>query len=77
MWCVSLGPATFCMSRETAFAGISHFDRAEPVPVLLLVSRRSFLGQVLIAAFVVTTIVFAKAKPSLADQQEHCHVPGH
>jgi hypothetical protein len=48
-----------------------------PVPVLLLVSRRSFLGQVLIAAFVVTTIVFAKAKPSLADQQEHCHVPGH
>jgi dipeptide/tripeptide permease len=48
-----------------------------PVPVLLLVSQKSFIGQVLIAAFVVTTIVFAKAKPSLADQQEHCHVPGH
>ena len=40
-----------------------------PVPVLLLVSQRSFIGQVLIAAFVVTAIVFAKAKPPLADQQ--------
>ena len=48
-----------------------------PVPVLLLVSRRSFIGQVLIAAFVVTAIVFAKAQPSLADQQEHGHVPGY
>ncbi|HEV8412403.1 MAG TPA: glycosyltransferase family 87 protein [Bryobacteraceae bacterium] len=48
-----------------------------PVPVLLLVSRRSFFGQALIAGFVVAAIVFAKAKPSLADQQEHGHVPGH
>jgi hypothetical protein len=48
-----------------------------PVTVLLLVSRRSFIGQVLIAGFVVTAIVFAKATPSLADQQEHGHIPGH
>ena len=48
-----------------------------PVPVLLLVSQRPFIGQVLIAGFVVTAIVFAKVQPSLADQQEHGHVPGH
>ena len=34
-----------------------------PAPVLLLVSPKPFLGQMLIAAFVVTAIIFGKAKP--------------
>ena len=34
-----------------------------PVPVLLLVSQKPLLGQMLIAAFVVTTIIVGRAKP--------------
>jgi hypothetical protein len=39
-----------------------------PAPTLLLVSQRPLLGQVLIAAFVVTAIIVGKAKPILARQ---------
>jgi len=48
-----------------------------PIPVLLLVTDKSFIAQILIAAFVVTAMVFGRDQPLLADQQEHGHVPGH
>ena len=48
-----------------------------PIPVLLLVTNKSFLAQILIAGFVVAAMVFVRKQPLRADQQEHGHVPGH